>query len=213
MSMLGEAPFAYEPLAASTPTGKNPLGSGGAFFDVLVTVLSQYANSPVLLKLIAYFSEWLDPASRFDAFYREIWDITVARGHGLDVWGRILGVTRILEVPSGVYLGFVQDEEARPFGHGIFYQGGRSTNSAVLTDEAYRLLLLAKAALNITDAASPSINRILLALFGMGYVRDNLDMTITYVFSRPLEPVERAIVFQSGAIPKPIGVSFTVEEA
>jgi hypothetical protein len=206
------SPLAAEPLAASTPSGGGASGSD-VFFDVLLTVLSQYANSPVVLKLIGYFSEWLDPASRFDAFYRNIWDITQAKGYGLDVWGRILGVTRVLEVPAGVYLGFEQDEEARPFGFGVLYRGGRSTNSAALTDEAYRLLLLAKAALNITNASAPAINQILLALFGMGYVRDNLDMTMTYVFSRALEPVEKAIVFQSGAIPKPAGVSFTVEEA
>jgi len=204
-------PLAVEPIGASTPSGNLPMG-GGPFFDVFLTILSQYANSPVLLKLIAYFSEWLDPASRFDTFYRNVWDITTARGHGLDVWGRILGVTRVLEVPTGEYLGFQQDDEARPFGFGILYRGGRSTNSAALTDAAYRLLLLAKAALNITNASTPAINQILLALFSDGYVRDNQNMTITYVFSRALLPVEKAIVFQSGAIPKPVGVSFTVEE-
>lgn len=210
MSLPGDSPLAVEALGASAPSGNLPDG-GGPFFDVRLTLLSQYANSPVLLKLIAYFSEWLDPAGRFGTFYQNIWDITAARGYGLDVWGRILGVTRVLEVPAGVYLGFQQDAAAQPFGFGILYRGGRSTNSAALTDEAYRLLLLAKAALNITDGSAPSINRILLALFGNGYVRDNLNMTITYVFSRALLPVETAIVFQSGAIPKPAGVSFSVE--
>ncbi|MET0375801.1 MAG: DUF2612 domain-containing protein, partial [Rhizorhabdus sp.] len=108
-------------------------------------------------------------------------------------------------------LGFEQDEDARPFGFGILYRGGRSTNSASLTDEAYRLLLLAKAALNITNASPLAINQSLLALFGDGYVRDNADMTITYVFSRALTPVETAIIYQSGAIAKPAGVSFSVE--
>lgn len=211
MSILGEDPLAVEPLAEATPSGLGP-ESSGTFFDVLQTVLSQYANSPIILALVEYFSEWLDPANRFDAFYQNIWDITTAKGYGLDVWGRILGVSRVLEVPAGVYLGFQQDADARPFGFGILYRGGRSTNSATLTDDAYRLLLLAKAALNITDASSPSINRILLALFSDGYVRDNGDMSITYVFSRALTPVETAIVYQSGVIPKPAGVSFTVEE-
>ncbi len=70
---------------------------------------------------------------------------------------------------------------------------------------------MAKAALNITDASAPSINRILLALFGDGYVRDNLDMTMTYVFSEPLSPVQTSIVFNSGVLPRPCGVSATVE--
>lgn len=210
MTMLGDAPVAYEPLAAVTSgTGVTP---SPPILDIIDTILSQYANSPILLKLVRFFIEWFASGDRFDAWYRDVWNTATAKGYGLDLWGRILGVTRVLEVPAGVYLGFEQDEQARPFGFGILYRGGRSTNSAALTDAAYRLLLLAKAALNITDGSTPSTNKILIALFGDGYVRDNGDLTITYVFSRTLTPVETAIIYQSGAIPKPIGVSFTVEQ-
>ncbi len=208
--MIGDVPLATEPLAAS-PYGPAP-ASAGYFFDPVLTVLSQYANSPLLLKLVDDVAQWLDPASRFDDFFSLIWNIDTAAGFGLDVWGRILGVRRVLQVPDGVYLGFESDAEARPFGFGIFYGGGRSTNNVALTDDAYRLLLLAKAALNITNASSPAINAILLNLFGDGYVRDNLDMTMTFVFSQTLTPVQTAIVFQSGVLPKPCGVSFTVEQ-
>lgn len=208
--MIGDAPLASEPLAAS-PQVPIPATST-LFFDPAVTVLSQYANSPVLTALVADFAEWLDPASRFDAFYSLIWNIDTAQGFGLDIWGRILGVNRVLQVPAGVYLGFEQDAEAQPFGFGILYGGGRSTDNVALTDAAYRTLLLAKAALNITNASIPAINQILLNLFGNGHVRDNNDMTITYVFSETLTPVQTAIVFQSGVLPKPCGVSFDVEQ-
>lgn len=208
--MTGVYAIAEEPIASSDPSGLAP--SARYFFDPATTLLSQYANSPVLIKLVDDFAQWLDPASRFDSFYSLIWDIDTAVGYGLDVWGRILGVNRVLQVPAGVYLGFEQDDDARPFGFGIFYGGGRSTNNVALTDGAYRTLLLAKAALNITDASIPAINAILLNLFSDGYVRDNLDMTMTFVFSHTLTPVETAIVFQSGVLPKPCGVSFTVEQ-
>lgn len=208
--MNGEAPLAALPLAASPQVPLPP--ADGYFFDTSVTVLSQYANSPILTTLIDDFSQWLDPASRFNEFFSLMWEIDTAVGFGLDVWGRILGVGRTLQVPAGVYLGFESDADARPFGYGIFYGGGRSTNNVALTDTAYRLLLLAKAALNITDASTPAINSVLLNLFGDGYVRDNLDMSITYVFSQTLTPLQLAIVFQSGVLPKPCGVSFTVEQ-
>lgn len=208
--MIGDEPLAVEPIAASPQIA--PTVVTALFFDPLVTVLSQYANSPVLTMLVAEFAEWLDPASRFDAFFSLIWDIDTAQGYGLDVWGRILGVNRVLQVPEGVYLGFQQDAEAQPFGFGILYGGGRSTSNVALTDTAYRTLLLAKAALNITSASIPATNQILLDLFGDGYVRDNNDMTITYVFSQTLTPVQTAIVFQSGVLPKPCGVSFDVEQ-
>lgn len=208
MTTFGDAPLAVEPIAGTSPRS----GSASTpLIDLATTVLSQYANSPVLLALVDYFAEWLEPTGRFDQFFQYIWDISTAKGFGLDVWGRILGVSRVLEVPEGVYLGFEQDAEAKPFGFGILYSGGRSTDSVALTDTAYRLLLMAKAALNITDGSIPATNRILLALFDDGYVRDNLDMTITYVFSRALTALETAIIYQSGAIPKPVGVSFTVE--
>lgn len=181
------------------------------FFDVNETVLSQYANSPVMLSVIASFSAWLDLGNPFNRFYNLIWNIDTAVGHGLDVWGRILGVGRVLQVPSGEYIGFEQQPEAQTFGHGILFRGINLTNSASLTDDAYRILLMAKAALNITDASIPAINQILLTLFGDGYVRDNLDMTMTYVFSAPLDPVQTSIVFNSGVLPRPCGVSATVE--
>ena len=207
MSMTGAYPIAAYPIAGGPPARRIVL----PFFDVLETLLSQYANSPVILKLMAFFSEWLDPASRFDQFYTDLWDISTAKSHGLDVWGRILGVTRILEVPTGAYLGFEQEDQAKPFGFGILYRGGRSTDSAALTDAAFRLLLFAKAALNITNGSVPATNQILRSLFGGGYVRDNYDMTITFVFPRELTPLETAILYQSGTIPKPAGVSFNVE--
>jgi len=34
---------------------------------------------------------------------KEIWNIQTARGVGLDIWGRIVGVTRVLQVSSGIY--------------------------------------------------------------------------------------------------------------
>lgn len=208
---IAEFPIAVEPIASSGTSIPAPTPST-YFFDPAVTVLSQFANSPILLKLIDDFAQWLDPSTRFEAFYSLLWNIDTAQGYGLDVWGRILGVNRVVQVPDGVYLGFESDEQAKPFGFGIFYRGGRSTNNVALTDTAYRLVLLAKAALNITDGSIPAINQILLNLFGQGYVRDNLDMTMTYVFQTTLSPLETAIVFQSGVLPKPCGVSFDVEQ-
>jgi len=206
--MTGIDVLADRPLAASSPGSGRP----AYFFDPLATVLSQYANSPAILALIDAFAQWLDPAARFDQFFDQFFNLRTAQGHGLDVWGRILGVNRVLGVPAGVYLGFESDPGAKPFGFGILYRGGRATNNVALTDEAYRTLLFAKAALNITNASIGAINAILINLFGDGYVRDNLDMSMTYVFTRALTPVETAIVYQSGVLPRPCGVSATVEQ-
>lgn len=185
------------------------------FFDPTQTIISQYANSPIITALIADFAQWIDQKTDFDQFVTLVWNVSTAVGYGLDVWGRIVGVSRVLQVAASTYLGFQQQTEAQTFGHGIFFSGGVLTSNYALTDEAYRQLIYAKALLNITDCSIPSINAILLRLFGSYgnvYVQDNGDMTISYNFPSTLAPVDRSIVFQSGVLPKPVGVSYTVVE-
>ena len=144
-----------------------------------------------------------------------VWNVDTAEGFGLDIWGRIVGVSRALFVSDSLYLGFSDSTDAVPFGSGIFWGAARLTPNFKLSDIAYRRLILAKAALNITNSSIPAINAILRALFpdyGNVYVRDNGDMTLTYVFGAALSKVDYAIVSQSGALPRPVGVSFDVEQ-
>lgn len=203
------------------PITSNPLADGGntggqrLYFGPRSVVLSQYANSPVLMALVEALSEANDRAIDFDAFYDTVWNIETAVGFGLDIWGRIVGVTRALAISDAAYLGFSDSSEAVPFGSGIFYGAGSLTPNFRMTDEAFRRVILAKAALNITDGSIPAINAILRALFpgyGNVYVRDNADMTMTFVFGARLSKVDYAIVSQSGVLPRPVGVSVTVEQ-
>lgn len=193
--------------------GVSPFGDIPAF-DVWRTVISQYANSPIITTLILNLFAYLDQTANIEAFFDDIFNIESAQGYGLDVWGRILGVNRVLQVQAGDYFGF---EEALPgsetFGQGIFYSGAPLTSNYPLSDAAYRPLLLTKAAANITDCSIPAINQILLSLFpnrGACYVTDGLNMTMTYTFKFALTPLDIAIVEQSGALPKPVGVKATV---
>ena len=186
------------------------------FEDVRIALLSQYVNSPIFSAIVSNLRDYFDPAANFDDFYDKVWNIDTAEGWGLDLWGRILNVNRVLQIATpGEFFGFDQQAEADTFGYAIFYGFGTATQNFPLSDEAYRVLLLAKAAANITNSSIPAINAILTMLFpayGNCYVRDNLDMTITYVFGATLSPVDYAIVTQSGALPKPVGVSFDVDQ-
>lgn len=184
-------------------------------FDVRQTIVSQYQNSPIIGTLIDNLAQCIDPTTNFDAFYNLIWNLDTAVGYGLDLWGRIVGVGRVLYLPvDGDFLGWSEATDAESFGSGIWYAGSQTTSNFALTDDAYRLLIFAKAALNITDGSIPAINRILMALFpgyGNCYVSDDGNMELTYVFGATLSPVDLAIVSQSGAIPKPIGVLANVD--
>lgn len=183
-------------------------------FDLFATVISQYANSPVLLAVIQNVGEHVDPTVNVEAFFTQVFSIDTASGHGLDVWGRIVGVSRVLHLPSvGNYFGFSESADGHSFNESPFYGGGTLTQNFALSDAAYRRLILAKALANICDGSIPAINQILVNLFsqyGNCYVTDGGDMTMTYTFGSTLSVVDFAIVSQSGVLPRPAGVSATI---
>jgi hypothetical protein len=195
--------------------GVSPIGTIPPF-DVWDTIISQYADSSAITSLIVNFAGAFDQTANFDAFYDYIWNVATAQGVGLDIWGRIVGVTRILNiVTAGPSFDF---EEAglsgTPFGESPFYDGGGLTTNFALSDDSFRVLIYAKALANISDGSIKSINQILRSLFpnrgGNAYVADGLDMTLTYTFGFVLTAVELAIIEQSGVLPKSTGVSSTV---
>lgn len=202
-------------IGVSSIGGPDPIG-GVEAFNVWRTILSQYANSPILTRLIENMDSYLDQTTNFEQFFDLIMNVDTAQGYGLDVWGRIVNVSRILSVPEDqVYLGFEEaGQTAQPFNQAPFYSGQQISNNFILTDVAYRVLIFAKALANICDGSIPAINQILLNLFpnrGNCYVRDNLDMSITFKFEFALTAVELAIVAQSGALPVSTGVSYSVD--
>lgn len=199
--------------------GVSHIGTGGTVrpFDVWSTIISQYANSERLTQVINDFADCVDQTLDFDLLFDIIWNVETAVGYGLDVWGRIVGVSRTLTISTLKYFGFEQQAPAvdvfGPGGVSPFYSGVNATTNFDLTDEAFRTLILAKALANICDGSITAINRILLLLFpgrGACYVTDGGNMTMTYTFNFELSPVEVAIVSSSGALPKPVGVSATV---
>jgi hypothetical protein len=148
--------------------------------DFSKTIISQYSNSAVLTQLLTNLNTYLDPAANMEAFYNLIWNIDTAQGYGLDVWGRILGINRNLQVATGSYFGFGEAGDRTGFNQSPFYNGQPLTFTFALSDEAYRRLLFAKAAQNITDSSIPAINQILLNLFpnrGNCFVTDGANQS------------------------------------
>lgn len=174
------------------------------------TLISQYANSPTLVQLINNMDDYINPDADFDAFHDFVWNVETAQGFGLDIWGRIVDVGRMLTIPGDVtYLGFDEALNWQAFNQAPFYTGEQATQTYRLADDAYRTLILVKALANISDCTSPSLNRLLSNLFagrGRCYVSDTGRMEFRYVFEFALAPHEIAILTQSGAIPKPAAV-------
>lgn len=182
---------AYPPVPADNGIGQfvigvSPIGTIPSF-DVWKTIISQYANSPILTTLITNIFEYLDQTANFEAFFDLVWNVDTAQGHGLDVWGRIVGVSRVLQIPVVTdWFGFEEaSPSSMPFGQASFISGTPITNNYALSDDAFRLLILAKAATNITNGSIPAINQILLSLFpgrGNCYVTEGTISTDWFGF-------------------------------
>lgn len=183
--------------------------------NVAQTEISQYANSPVVVSLINSMNAALDPSTNLENFYNQIWNINTAVGYGLDLWGRIVGVQRVLQVSNTVYLGTTGPNGTSGDSMNVapFYAGGQLTSNYALSDNDFRTLILAKAASNICNGSIPAINQILMALFGASgqcWCTDGQNMTMTYTFYFTPSAVQLAIIDQSGVLPRPCGVSVTV---
>lgn len=194
--------------------GVSPIGTIPPF-DTWSTIISQYANSPIITTILLNFFSALDETKQLDEFFDDIWNINTAIGYGLDVWGRRLGVNRVVQVAVATNFGFQGPSGASgdAFNTQAFFSGGVLTNNFALSDQSYRTLLFAKALSNISDGSIPGINQILLALFpgrGNCFATDGLNMTMTYTFTFPITSVELSMISQTGVLPKPVGVLATV---
>lgn len=194
--------------------GASPIGTIPPF-DPWDTIISQYANSPVLTAIIESLFASLDQTRNLENFYDLVRNVDTAVGYGLDVWGRIVGVGRVLAIATGPkYFGF---DEGYPdyegFNQAPFYSGQKLTQNYIVSDDGFRVMILAKAFSNICDGSVKAINFILRLLFGASgrcYVVDNGDMTMEYRFEFTPTPLQYAIVTQSGVFPRPTGVQATV---
>lgn len=184
-------------------------------------IMRQYVNSEKLLSIIETFNQTVGPDKFIADFYDLVWNIETATTYGLNVWGKIVVVDRYLTVTDNeIYLGFKEAlssppviDDPQPFNQGPFYTGAQETNTVILTDDAYRKLIMCKAMANITNCSIPAMNRMLMFMFGESgncYVRNDGAMTMSYVFEFALSPSELAIVQSSGALPSPPGVTVNI---
>ena len=223
--ILSQNPSAGSPTSYGSFVGYTvSLGAPQALgaFDFNATVISQYANSPTILRLVSNMAQYVDQSQNFANFYSFVWNVDTAQGFGLDIWGRIVGVSRLLQIPnSDAFVGFQDGShsgpgvgwDVQPFdASGTFYGGGTATQSYLLDDPSYRVLILAKALSNISSTSVPAFNQLLQNLFGAGqaYVTDPGTMSFVITLNFVPSAIQLAILQNSGVIPRPAGVSFTV---
>lgn len=194
--------------------------------NVEQTIISQYANSPSITRLIYNMNRYLDPRADIANFLANYFDVSTAVGPGLDDWGKIVGLPngRLLELGANTQtFGFANADSPpdwAPWNQGTFYSGVNTSTAFILADPSFRTLILAKALANITATTSQALNQLLRNLFpgrGTCFVTDGgkintatNGMTMSFVFQFGLSQVEYAILTQSGVMPHPAGVMFNV---
>ena len=144
------------------------------------SILSQYAASPRINGLIDIFQQAMDASGDIDLFYNNLFNPETATGTSLDVWGRILAISRSLKS-----------------------EGTQTTWG----DDYYKLLLLYKALANISSCDAATLNADLTSLFGCDvFLADDLDMSIRVVFLSYLSAEQLAILTAYGLLCRGAGV-------
>lgn len=178
------------------------------------TIMSQYANSPALMTIIDQLSDRIGVDPLVNEFLDRVIRISSARGFGLDVWGRIVGISRrtMLPDPDQDYFGF--STGFHPFNQAPFFSTLSVTSTYLIPDNEYRHLIMLKAYVNIIDATALNINHFLRQLFPQGYAYFRIvgHMQAEYVFEFELSPLERYLVYNTDILPRPCGVSISILE-
>ena len=176
--------------------------------NVKDTIISQYANSPILLSIIKSLNTAIDTRVDIKRFYNNIWDIDTANGYGLDIWGVILGINRFFKViEQGDFIGF--ENGFNTFNNAIWYTGNNGVKMHKMDDESYRNILKLKAISNIIYATIPNINKFLSEMFknrGRVYLEKVDTMHLCYIFEFSLTPIEVSILKSGNILPRPSGV-------
>lgn len=153
-------------------------------------IVSQYGASPTIKKLLNNFRIELDPTPDINLFYEKIMDVNTAVGMGLDIWGNIVGVSRVLVLDDGTRI--------------------------TLDDENFRNYIKFKAYANISDSSLGTLNEMSKVLYNddsliavnvvSGATLDNGDyynstpMRIRFTWrSNDVDDIQRAL-FEKGIV-------------
>lgn len=175
------------------------------------TVQSQYSASEAIRWLCQYDAALLSPVSPISLFRNFIFNPLTAAGFGLDVWGRIVGITRTYEVESKEWLGF-EGSETRGFDQAPMWAGVPVYEGVTLGDLSFRDLIFYKAAANIGSADAAALNALLQRMFPgeMIYVLDLGGMAIRLMVGTSLSDAWWAILQQYGLIARGAGVGVEI---
>lgn len=177
------------------------------------TVQSQYSASTAIRWLCQYDRQLLCTLDERSLFYDFEFNPRSAIGYGLDVWGRIVGIERVLSVLDNLWLGY-KGTGFQPLSQAPAWAGVRAYTRQRLGDVAFRTLIFFKAAANLSTADAAALNKLLQRMFpGQPvYVLDRGRMRIRLVVGFELSPVWRAALQRYGLLARGAAVGVELLE-
>lgn len=182
--------------------------------ETMQAILWQYDGAERLQSLIKQKAEWygINWEGFWHHWYWDVFNLNTANDFGLSVWAIILDLPLYTsQQPSPPnYHNFGFANYGFNFDNGNFAVDVPVVNS--LTVENKRLLLKLRYFQLTTRGAIPETNAFLARLFGSGtaYLVDNLDMTITYVFTQPIAASLMYVLQNLDILPSPAGVGYNI---
>lgn len=151
------------------------------------------------------------------------YSIDTAAGTQLDILGKYIGVSRVIQgidfsrsyfgyqeysTTTPTFLGYIEYGEM-PSGKFASYEDSQQSRLS-LSDPEYRMILKMKLAKNVSENSTQAVDDVMLQLFGTDVVfTDNGDMTISYEFVMGLEFIV-SIAEALDVLPRPMGVQMTI---
>lgn len=187
-------------------SASNPTATALIEYPIHKTIIRQYEESPIINAMVNSYAQTIDAKYLFDSFYTNIWNIDTANSQGLDIWGRIVGVSRYLTLQNSDYFGF--DPDFAPFDNAPFFGGSVINDQYRLSNDDFRRVIKAKALANITGTTIPWIELVLQQLFsvrGKTKVRVAGFKELDYVFKFDPTDLDNAIITAPNLLPIPAG--------
>lgn len=190
----------------------------------LSRLATQFQGSP---KLIAFLKTILSMSNEAESVLQSLLmlpDIDLMTGVNLDTIGIIVGIDRIVtNVVTLSFFGFngffymtrFGEEGMLSIGSRFYEEGESFSDTTVLADPEYRMLIRSKITKNASRGTPEDIIWSLWYLVSGNEattavsIIDNEDMTIELGVNRDLTATEKAIITQMDILPRPVGVAIT----
>ena len=182
--------------------------------DLLRNILWQYNDAPNLNSLITQKQNWYDVnhTQFWNDWITNVFDLRTANEFGLSLCAIILDVplSFTAQASSTTKIGWGFGSHRKNFERGNFVRA--YSGSVGLSTEQKRIVLQLRYFQLTNSGNAVDINRFLLGVFGQNYgqiyVRDNLDMSITYMLSFTPPSKLKLILDKFDLWPRPNGVGF-----